>query len=143
MSVRLVEPGQLWTEQEAVGGSENTGLIIAGNLSRRVDAERKDEGDAWETEVCEGAVETSYETVGDATRVNVEASDPSRIVDAIGNGSGRVFHREGSDGAVSRAQERLRAVKRAVLSRNLARGVNARGLSILPGQNQESGKGAL
>ena len=143
MSVRLVELGQLRTEQEAVGGSENTGLIIAGNLPRRVHAERKDEGDAWETEGCEGAVETSYETVGDAARVNVEAGDRSRSIDSIGNGSGRVFQRERSDGAVSRAQEGLRTVKRAVLSRNLARGINARGLSILPGLNEESGKGAV
>ena len=79
---------KLRTDQEALGGSKNTGLIIAGNLSRRVDAERKDEGDAWEAEGCKGAIETSYETVEATTRVNVEASDPSRIVGAIGNGSG-------------------------------------------------------
>src|ERR1700682_4707525 len=88
MSVRLVKLGQLRTEQEAMGGSENIGLIIAGNLSRRVDAERKDEGDAGQTEGCKAAVKTSYETVEVAARVNVEASDRSRIVDAIGSSSG-------------------------------------------------------
>ena len=71
-----------------MGGSENIGLIIAGNLSRRVDAERKDEGDVWETEDCKAAVKTSFETMEVAARVNVEASDRSRIVDAIGSSSG-------------------------------------------------------
>ena len=87
MSVRVVELGQLRTEQEAVGGSVDIGLIIAGNLSLRVDAERKHEVDVWDTEGCQGAVGTSYETVRDATRVNVEARDRSRIVDAKGYGS--------------------------------------------------------
>lgn len=85
MSVRPLELRQLRTEQEAVGGSENTGLIIAGNLSRRVDAERKDEGHVWDSEDSKGAIDTSYETVRDATRVNVEAGDSSRVVDAVGN----------------------------------------------------------
>jgi hypothetical protein len=35
MNARLVELGELGTAQEALGGSENAGLIIAGNLSLR------------------------------------------------------------------------------------------------------------
>ena|ERR1700722_6294508 len=85
MSLRLVELVNLRTEQEAMGGSKHTGLIIAGNLSRIVDAERKDECDAWRTEDCNGSVATPYETVEFATRINIEASDPSRIVDAKRN----------------------------------------------------------
>jgi hypothetical protein len=79
MSVRLVELGQLPTAQEAMGGSKNTGLIIPGYLSRIVDAERKDEGDAWRTEDRKGSVATPYETVGVATQVYGEASDVSTI----------------------------------------------------------------
>src|ERR1700688_3207998 len=125
-------------------GGVDVRLIVAGNFSHGVDAERKDKLHARETEGGKGAVGTPDESVKDAMQVNIEASNTSRIVDAVGNDASRARHRrECRDGAVRSAQEPVGIVERAVLSRNLACRVNARGQTILSGPSEESGNSAV